>query len=892
MAITTATKLIRPTFKNIPAELKALPQWVLWNVQSVKKKTKNPDTDKFVWEEVKNAAGEVQLTKLPIQINGKSAKSTDPSTWSTFDKVAAAYESGQDRYDGIGFVLSESDPYACVDIDGVDMDNLPEHAKKLIGISYTELSPSGGGFHVWVQYEHNRKTHKNKNVTQGVEVYSNKRYMTFTGEVTHDLPINGGEEIAALVEHYLPKEEVKEKKTKPVSTKNERKIDSTDQITDIELEDFGVLNRMLNSKNAAKIKALYNGDTSAYADDDSSADLALCNHLAYFTNGNAQQMDRIFRQSKLYRDKWERDDYRDNTIHEAIEGYESLKAKKEMQSRDPLQQFMPHGFSVNGGYLMSVKKEGEAPSLLCRTVPILKKRFVDVETNMESYELYWKDSFEERTEIVSSGAIAESRKMLDLREQGFPVTGNTARYLIDYFEKFQSLNDVPVERSVSRIGHIKGKLIHPLLDQGVAIESLSAGERQLKEAFQEKGTLLDWKTNVLDVVKPYPKVLFLIASSFASVTLHEYDIPPFIVDISGNTSQGKSTALAAAASVWGVPSLQGYMQSFNGTVVSFERKSSYLNSYPFIVDDSRNGDTRTYQDLIYKFSSGRGKGRGALKGAQQEATWKQIMITSGESRLANYTNNAGGVEARIVHLEDEPFPNAPGNFLAGFNTFNLKQAYGVAGKEFVEHLIKRTPEQKKQHMERLLKLQENYSNEAKDNIVLKRLSLYYATIHHTITLLNEWLQLDIDPSFCAKLFKEDQEINTGTDKPLEILEELLDYLSSHKHTVDRGESDSPPHLTNAFVKDKVLHFLTAFLKDKLGPEMKTIRREWLKSGYTLEGSSKDTRVVRFRGETTRCIAVNPDMLKKLGISFRKETVVEKAARAFENHGDQNDDFLE
>src|SRR5206468_1955904 len=49
----------------------------------------------------------------------------------------------------------------------------------------------------------------------------------------------------------------------------------------------------------------------------SAADMALCYMVAFYT-GDAEQIKRIFRQSGLYRTKWEREDYRTETISKAL----------------------------------------------------------------------------------------------------------------------------------------------------------------------------------------------------------------------------------------------------------------------------------------------------------------------------------------------------------------------------------------------------------------------------------------------------------------------------------------------------------------------------------------------------------------------------------------------
>ena len=85
------------------------------------------------------------------------------------------------------------------------------------------------------------------------------------------------------------------------------------------LSDSELLSKMFAAKNGAAIRALWNGDISTYGNDDSRADSALCAHLAYWTNSDPTRIDRLFRSSSLYREKWDRDDYRERTISGAIE---------------------------------------------------------------------------------------------------------------------------------------------------------------------------------------------------------------------------------------------------------------------------------------------------------------------------------------------------------------------------------------------------------------------------------------------------------------------------------------------------------------------------------------------------------------------------------------------
>lgn len=170
---------------------------------------------------------------------------------------------------------------------------------------------------------------------------------------------------------------------------------------------------------------------------------------------------------------------------------------------------------------------------------------------------------------------------------------------------------------VERLGHIKGEFIHPLRAHGVEIVPNDYGEKQLLEAFQVKGTIETWKNEVFTRIRGYPKALFIVLTSFASVILHDLKVPPFIVDLSGSTSQGKSTALQVARSVWGN---EGLINEWNATKVAIERKAGFLNSFPLFMDDTRKANERELQNVIYQFSGGRSKGRGSIIGSRKEWT--------------------------------------------------------------------------------------------------------------------------------------------------------------------------------------------------------------------------------------------------------------------------------
>lgn len=89
--------------------------------------------------------------------------------------------------------------------------------------------------------------------------------------------------------------------------------------TELSLSDQQIIEKAQSSKNGERFSQLWRGDYSGYKSH-SEADLALCGMLAFWTQGDVEKIDHLFRRSGLYREKWDKYDYKDRTISEAISG--------------------------------------------------------------------------------------------------------------------------------------------------------------------------------------------------------------------------------------------------------------------------------------------------------------------------------------------------------------------------------------------------------------------------------------------------------------------------------------------------------------------------------------------------------------------------------------------
>ena len=117
--------------------------------------------------------------KVPLTVRGRAASSTNPRTWSTHDEANAS-EIGA----GLGFVLN-GDGIVCIDIDHCIEHGRPARwASDFLATlpnTYVETSPSGDGLHIWGTADLGFTGRRIKIPGGEVEVYSNLRYLTVTG---------------------------------------------------------------------------------------------------------------------------------------------------------------------------------------------------------------------------------------------------------------------------------------------------------------------------------------------------------------------------------------------------------------------------------------------------------------------------------------------------------------------------------------------------------------------------------------------------------------------------------------------------------------------------------------------------------------------------------------
>ena len=187
-------------YSNIPKELRELKQWVCVTGDS----------------------------KVPMQaFSCRPASSTNPATWCSFDDAVLSVKLG--FHDYIGFVFNDNG------IVGIDLDDavtfnevcslVPGESIRYPVISdlasditrrctsYTEVSKSGTGLHIFVKGD---IPFKGKNNLAGLEIYKTARFFIMTGNTFFSYPLTDNQPaLDFIVNEYFP--ETREKKSTTVT---------------------------------------------------------------------------------------------------------------------------------------------------------------------------------------------------------------------------------------------------------------------------------------------------------------------------------------------------------------------------------------------------------------------------------------------------------------------------------------------------------------------------------------------------------------------------------------------------------------------------------------------------------------------------------------------------
>ena len=371
---------------------------------------------------------------------------------------------------------------------------------------------------------------------------------------------------------------------------------------------------------------------------------------------------------------------------------ESLKAQSGTIYIDNVTNFTNQPLELNAGDWEAddsgiFKKNGYNDEVACPHPIMPVERLVNIDTGEEKLQLAFRKGTIWRKIIVSKTVLASSNKVTELAGSGIAVTSQNARAFIQYISDMENMNYylIPEKKSIGRFGYIPDEGFSPFVD-GLIFD----GDANFKAMFQtvrSRGSEAKWLETAAEVREMSTTAKIILAASFASVLLEPLNCLPFFVHLWGvDSGTGKTVALMVAASVWGDPAVGAYVKTFDGTVVGMEKTAAFLNNLPFCLDElqlAKDSKGRTTFD-VYKLAQGVGRTRGNRSGGVDlTPTWRNCILTTGESPLTGTASGAGAVN-RVIDIECK---SAQAVIKDGMRISGaVKRNYGFAGRKFVERL--------------------------------------------------------------------------------------------------------------------------------------------------------------------------------------------------------------
>lgn len=236
---------------------------------------------------------------------GKFARSDDPSTWTDYN---SACEYAKDNGGvTLAYALDGKDNLCCIDLDKcIDNDgNYSGFAKEVMrrcGKTYFETSLSGKGLHFFGTT--NGMDVRTFSKDGDMEFYQKAHFIAMTGDgvdyqsfESFDKP-----DMKNLIESKCEKRSAFSGVGKGVEGLSS-------------MSDRDVVEKACKSKHGETFKALYSGQD--LQNNHSNSDMSLMNRLAFWCNGDKEQMLRIFATSGLFRSD-KSPDYYEGTAIKAI----------------------------------------------------------------------------------------------------------------------------------------------------------------------------------------------------------------------------------------------------------------------------------------------------------------------------------------------------------------------------------------------------------------------------------------------------------------------------------------------------------------------------------------------------------------------------------------------
>ncbi len=328
-------------------------------------------------------------------------------------------------------------------------------------------------------------------------------------------------------------------------------------------------------------------------------------------------------------------------------------------------QDMPEGFEIRGERLYALVTLGRGEDAHSEWIPISSPVRVQAETSDEHGRGYgrlleWQDSagrVRRWAMPVRSLALRNGEEVFAaLLDAGLPfIELGHKRKLAAYLMACQPERRITC---VERTGWHGRTYVLPQGSMGPDADGVilqTAG--YAANDFTERGTLAEWQQGVAALAVGNSRLCFALSLAFAAPLLSLVGMEGGGFHLKGESTDGKTTIMKAAASVYGNP--DRYSQTWRATGNAIEGIASRRNDALLCLDELGELDGREAGQVAYMLANGQGKGRSKQDGELRERkAWRLLFLSTGELSLEDHAASAGqrtqaGMEVRTIQIPSD-----------------------------------------------------------------------------------------------------------------------------------------------------------------------------------------------------------------------------------------------
>lgn len=475
---------------------------------------------------------------------------------------------------------------------------------------------------------------------------------------------------------------------------------------------------------------------------------------------------------------------------------------------------MPAGWSIDENGIYSETEHDK--KRISATPLVIISQLINIKSEKVKYEIAYKVHGKWRT-AVRNPDFFMSNKIVALAELGINVSSNNAVMLVRYLESLHKINEPVMKRGY--LTDCMGWQTDTYFIPGAAGEiklDLEDETKLIAEGFRRRGSLDTW-TSFISKFRNNVKFRFMLAASAAAPLLKILDQRSFVLYNWGSSRSGKTAALKAALSIWGMP--EEILGSFNTTQVGLEYMAALFNDLPLGLDERQLAGQLQFQqekleNIVYMITSGRGRWRGKKDGGLQKVQfWRTIVIATGEEPIATSTSMTG-VTTRIVELFGSPF--AIEQDAIRMHQF-LETSYGSAGEWLAHYYTTASKEYLRILFEKINETLAQFDPGGVHTASIAAVTLADAILesflfnHSEDMIISEnALKSSIE---IAKIIIQDEKANSSNDVNVNAVQYLTDWILSNRNAFNDDNAGTRYGFADA--ENKIYYILPTYMEKEL-----------------------------------------------------------------------------